>query len=79
MCFAEAAQPKKYIKSGSKKSDKFKNWPLIKNPHFLFYHHETWGKLSSHEVITFSKFHEDSTKNVDFVLIANFLKCLIFF
>ena len=32
------------IKSESKKQDKFKNWPLIKDLQFLFYLHETWLK-----------------------------------
>ena len=30
------------IKSEEKKRDMFKNWPLIKNPHFLSNPHETW-------------------------------------
>ena len=32
-----------------------------------------------HEVIIFVKFHEDRTKNVDFLLLANFLMCLVFY
>ena len=31
-----------FIKSEEKKRDTFKNWPLIKNPQFLAYPHETW-------------------------------------
>ena len=36
-------QPKttEKLKSESKKGPTFKNWPLIKNPHFLTYPHET--------------------------------------
>ena len=30
------------IKSESKKGPTFKNWPLVKNLHFLIYPHETW-------------------------------------
>ena len=30
------------VKSEEKKQDTFKNWPLIKNPQFLSYPHETW-------------------------------------
>ena len=30
------------IKSEEKKRDTFKNWPLVKNPHFLSDPHETW-------------------------------------
>ena len=37
----------------------FKNWPLIKNPQFLANPFETLGKLLPHEVINFTKFHED--------------------
>ena len=29
------------------------------------------------EIIIFTKFHEDRTNNVDFLLLANFLMCLI--
>ena len=30
------------IKSESKKGPTFKNWPLVKNPHFLYNPNETW-------------------------------------
>ena len=46
---------------------------------FLSDLYETGGKYSSHEVIIFTKFHEDKTKIVDFSLMANFLKCAVFF
>ena len=62
---------KSYIlKSGSKKLDIFKNWPLVKNPHFLSYPHEIQQKYSSYEVLIFTKFQENRT--VDFLLIGNF-------
>ena len=40
--------------------------------------YETWWKLSPHELIIFTKFHEDRTKIVDFLLMANFWKCPVF-
>ena len=47
-------------KSKSKKNpDTLKNWPLVKNPQFLSNPHETWSKWLTHEVIIFTKFHED--------------------
>ena len=50
----------------------FKNWPLIKNSQFLSNPFETLGKLLPHEEIIFIKFHDDWTKIVDFLLMANF-------
>ena len=50
---------------------------MIKNSHFWFYPHETLWKWLSHEVMIFIKFHEDMTKNVDFLLLANFRECLV--
>ena len=35
--------------------------------------------LSSHEVVIFTKFHEDWAKIVDFLLIANYLAFPIFY
>ena len=57
----------------------FKDWPLIKNPQFLSYPHETWWKWLPHEVIIFTKFHKDWTKYVIFSLMANFLMCPVFY
>ena len=48
-----------------------------KRSKFLFYPNETLWKWLSHEVIIFPKFHEDMTKNVDFILLVNFLDCLV--
>ena len=56
------------IKSEEKKRDTFKSWSLIKNSQFLSNPHETL----SHEIIIFTKFHEDWTKIVDFLLMSNF-------
>merc|ERR1712020_299721 len=67
------------VKSGGKKQDTSQNWPLVKNPQFLSYPHETWSKLLPHEVIILTKFHEDRTKIVDFLLMSNFGTCLVFF
>lgn len=44
-----------------------------KNPHFLSNPHETWL------IVIFTKFHEDLRKIMDFSLMANFWKCLVFF
>ena len=43
------------------------------------YPNETWWKLLPHEVIIFTKFYEDWTKNVDFLLMANFWTWALFF
>ena len=52
-------------------------WPkkslVVKNLQFFFYPHETWSKKLNLEVVTLTKFHEDSTKIVDFLLIVTFL------
>ena len=63
---------------GKKKRHTFKNWSLIKNQQFLSYPDETWLKWSTHEVIIFTKFHQDRTKIVDSLLITNFWKCAVF-
>ena len=62
-------------KSEAKKPDTFKNWPLMKNPQFLSYPHETWWKWLPHEAIILTKFHKDWTKIVDFLLMAYFWTC----
>ena len=61
-----------------KKTDMLKEWPIMKNPHLLFYSHETWWKWLPHEVIIFNKFHKDRKKNMDSLIMANFLKCQVF-
>ena len=62
-----------------KKQDTLKNWPLVKNQQFFSNPNETWWKWLSHEAIIFTKFHEDWTKIVDFLLMAKFWTCLVFF
>ena len=67
------------LKPGSKKLDTFRIWPLVENLHFLPFLHETYWKKSPHEVIIFTKFHEDRRKIVDFLLLTKFWKCPVFF
>ena len=55
-----------------------KNWPLVKNPQFSSYPHETWWKWLPQEIIVFTNFHEDWTKIVDFLLMANFWMSAVF-
>ena len=40
--------------------------------------HETLWKQLTYELTIFTKFHEDRTKIVDFLLMANFWVCLVF-
>ena len=40
---------------------------------------ETWRKWLSHKEVIFTKFHEDWTKIIDFLLVAKFWTCLVFF
>ena len=61
------------IRSEVKKNHTQKNWPLIKNPLFLSKPCENYmGNLLPNEVIIFSKFLENWTKIVDFLLMAKF-------
>ena len=53
--------------------------PLVKNPHLLLYPYETWWKWLPHEVIIFRKFHEGRTKNMDFLPMAKFWMCPVFY
>ena len=55
------------------------NWRIVKNPHLLSNPYETLWKWLPHELIIFTKFHKDRTKNVDFLLMVNFWTCLVFF
>ena len=50
----------------------------MKNPQFLSNPHETLVKLLPHQVIIFKKFHEDWTKIVDFLLMADFERVSFF-
>ena len=79
ICFPSYIFFKEDTKVWGKKRDTFKNQPLIRNPQFLSYPHETWWKWLPHEVIIFTKFHEDRTKIVGFLLMANFWKGFSYF
>ena len=61
-------------KSPSKKTVQVQKLATIKDPQFLSNPQETWWKYLPHEVIIFSKFHEDRTKNVDLFINGQFLK-----
>ena len=50
----------------------------MKSLQFLGYHHETWSKGPLHRFVILTKFHDDSSKIVDFLLMDNFLTCLFF-
>jgi len=52
---------------------------IRKKSTFLSNLHETWSKYLAHEKIILTKFHEDWIKDVDFLLMANFCECPIFF
>ena len=67
------------IKSEAKKMGHFQKLAINKNPQFLSYPHETWWKWLPHEVIILTKFYEDRTKIVDFLLMANYWVCSNFF
>ena len=52
---------------------------LMKNPQFFSESAETLAILPIHEMVVFTKFHENWAKIVDFSLIAYFGACLIFY
>lgn len=60
------------------KQDMFKNLLMVKLQHFLSYPHEPWWKISSHDVIIFSKLYENKKSIVDFLLLANLWIRLVF-
>ena len=62
-----------------KKWHTFKNWSLVKNIKSFSSPYETWWNFSFHVAIIFTKFHEDWRKIVDFLSMANFWTCGIFF
>ena len=49
-----------------------KIWSITKNLQFLSYHFETWSKRRAIEVVLLTKFHDDSSKIVDFLKIFCF-------
>ena len=60
------------LETGPKKLEKLKNCPLIKNLQFLSYYYGTWSKGPSHWVVILTKFHDDSSKIVGFLLVDIF-------
>ena len=62
-----------------KKVDKPKTWLLIENPQFLSNLHETRWKYLSHEYFMFLEFQLDWMETVNFLLVAKFKACLLFF
>ena len=62
----------KYLETDSKKSGQNKKLTTNKNLQSLSCHYETWSKRQSIEVVLLTKFHEDSSKIVDFLLEVNF-------
>ena len=64
---------------GKKKVHKPKTWLLIKNPQFCSNQANILATKSAHEMIILTKFHKDRTKIVDFLLIAKFWACKLFF
>ena len=62
----------------SKKTGQGQKLTTNKNPQFLSYHHETWPKKPPQQYVILTKFHDDSTKIVDFLLIVNFRPCPVF-
>ena len=67
-----------HIETGAKKPDWAKNSLVVKNLQFWLYPHETWSKEQPHEVVIFTKFHEDRAKTVDFLLLVNFWPSPVF-
>ena len=62
-----------------KKVDKPKTWLLVKNPQFKSDQADILATKPTHEMIIFTKFRKDRTKIVDFLLLAKFWACLLFF
>ena len=62
-----------------KKLEMIKIWPITKNLQYLSYHHETWSKWHANEVVFLTKFHNDNSKIVDFLLIFKFWSCPVFY
>ena len=54
-------------------------WPIKKNLQFLSYHHETWSKRPPLGLVILTKFHDDSSKIVDFLLLVKFLSFPVFY
>ena len=72
-------QKSRVYKVWTKKPGHVQKLAINKNPQFLSNPYETWWKWLSNEAIIFTKFHEDWTKIMDFLPMANFWECLVFF
>ena len=48
-------------------------------PHFFQFSWNSWSKWSTYELIIFTKFHEDRTINLDFLLMEKFWTYLVLF
>ena len=55
-----------------KNDSKARNWTFIKNPQFLYNQTDIQAILSTHGLVIFTKFHNDSVKIVDFSQITYF-------
>ena len=62
-----------------KKRHKLKTSPLVKNLQFSYNLADIQAKLSTHELVTLTKFHKDYEKIVDFLLTQKFLVCALFY
>ena len=65
--------------SSHKKRHTSKNWLFVKVLQFSPNLYETWSRLTPHELIILTKFHEDWAKIVELLLIANFGMCPVFY
>ena len=72
LCFA---QTKVWEKN---KQDTIKNWLFVKNQQFLSNPDKNCWKWLAHEAIIFTKFYENWTKIVNFLLMPKFWKRLVF-
>ena len=62
-----------------KKNAHIQKWLLVEVLQFFLNLYETWSRLSPHELIILTKFHEDWAKIVKLLLIANFGMCPVFY
>ena len=67
------------LETDTKKLDRLKILPLVKNPQFSFNLGHNQAKLPTHEVVILTKFHKDCKKIIDLLLRRKFLACAIFY
>ena len=58
-----------------KKQDTFKNWQMVK----IHFFRSIFMKFGEIWVIIFTKFHDNRTRNLDFLLMAKFSEYLFFY